>query len=177
MRELILKHFREASNSDISDGMRWYRDAHLYCKTISNKYNLPLYKAVAMLAVLSPRNKWERNKQDLVNVILYRDKAVCGTFNQNKDKAIKILDAKNEEEVTNLVSSIKCYNFFINIYKPNMTGFVTVDVWAMRSVDFDGNLTEKRYNDIKRAYIDASKELSILPHELQAIVWTKIRSA
>ena len=45
-------------------GKAWYKEAQKFTKYLSKKYNVDRYIVAAVLSILSPNNKWERNKQD-----------------------------------------------------------------------------------------------------------------
>jgi len=134
---------------------------------------LPLYKVVGILSALSPRNKWERNKQDLISVIEHKDQAIVATFNGNKNKAITILNSNDKNQVIKILNGKKTVSFFHNIYDPNCQENVTIDGWAFKSL----GLHPKNSNYIvaKESYKDASMLLGINPNVLQAIIWIYIR--
>ena len=171
----IEKVLSKATNKNYLNGMTWYDRAHKHCKMLSEVYNIPLFQVVGILAALSPRNKWERNLKDVEQVILQGNKARVGTFNKMKHKAVLCLKAKNEHEVIKILNGVKITSFFKNIFyiKDNS---VTIDVWAMRVVDFEGNLTAKRYKEIERAYISVANKYEMLPKQVQAITWGVVRN-
>ncbi len=176
MKDLIISHFSRATTAQIVEGMRWYQDARAFCLDISRNRGLPLWRVVGVLAALSPRNKWERNKQDALNLIELQGAATVSTFGNNKALALRILreaDLKPVDMVN--VLGQKVFSFYSNILYQGDEENVTVDVWAMRSVGFTGSLTEKRYKEIRDAYIGAAKQLRIKPYQLQAIVWGVVR--
>ena len=91
-----------------------------------------------------------------------------------KLKAVKCLDAENVDEVIKILNGQKIQAFFNNIYHVE-DDKVTIDVWALRVLKFDKNLTPKVYRTAESAYQDVSKEMDILPKQLQAITWTALR--
>ena len=50
-------------------GEAWYLQANIWCEHRAVKYGISTYKVASVLSALSPRNKWERNKQDAEAVI------------------------------------------------------------------------------------------------------------
>lgn len=172
MESKILNHFLNSDSENFN--FNWYEDANKYCLEVAKEFNIPLYKTVAILAALSPRNKWERNKIDLRTLIMKRESGSYGTFHNNRDKAIKILDAKNHEEVEALLTGRKIFSFYHNIYYCHGSNLVTVDVHAARSVGID-TITPKLYGEIEDAYVNVADSLGLLPSELQAIVWCTVR--
>jgi hypothetical protein len=176
MKNKIIKLIENCNIQDIDDGMVWYSNARRFCLELSIDYNIELFKVVGVLAALSPRNKWERNLIDCENILKYEALATVATFNPNKFKAIDILSATCDKEVIKILNGMKVTSFFKNIYYVNDFA-VTVDMWAMRVVGFEGNLTPKRYMIIEAAYIEAAKHYGIQPKEVQAISWVAFRNA
>ena len=172
MENLILNHFLNSDSENFN--FNWYQDANKYCLEVSKEFNIPLYKAVGILAALSPRNKWERNKKDLRTLISQRENGKYGTFHNNRDKAIKILDADSHEEVEKLLTGRKIFSFYHNIFYCHGSNLVTVDVWAARSVGID-TITPKLYGEIEDAYVNVADSLGLLPSDLQAICWLTVR--
>lgn len=176
MKALLLDTLNNSKQNDFKHGMTWYKEARQWCQLQSEVYNVPLYKVVGVLAALSPRNKWNRNKEDTINVIKHGFNAKCATFHNNKQKACDILKATSIEHVIKLLNGMKVQSFFSNIYHDDCN-LVTVDVWAMRVVGFEGNLTPKKYREIENVYRDMANELGMLPKQLQAITWSTYRGS
>ena len=93
----ILKVYKQSTDQDKSDGISWYRDALEFCETVALDYNLSVYVVAGVVTALSPRNKWDRNKQDAISLIKafsegtsIDDVKVC-TFSSNKNKAVTII--------------------------------------------------------------------------------------
>ena len=101
--------FKSASKERIAETRKWYFDAQKFTETLSSKFNheLSSQKIAGVIAALSPRNEWNRNKFDAetlckeflsnkyyqLNLFGYHvllNSKVC-TFHANKSKAIKIL--------------------------------------------------------------------------------------
>ena len=176
MIEQLREHFNNATNEQLHHGMHWYYKAHRICKRIALHTKTPLYKVVGVMSALSPRNKWERNISDTVDLIRRGKRAKVATYNANKYKALAILKADYPEEVETLLNGTKIVSFYNNILRPSQTEHVTIDVWAMRSVNFTGNLSSKgAYRGIQEAYIEVANEVGIKPHEMQAIIWGVVR--
>ena len=171
----ITRTLNKSKQAHIDYGMEWYEQAREYCQGIAIRYKLPLYAVVGALAALSPRNKWERNKSDLVAVIEHGENATTATFNRMKDKAIMCLNATSEQEAVKILNGKKITNFFLNIYHEECN-FVTVDVWAMRVVGLKKSLTNKVYDEITQAFREVAEVYDIMPKQLQAITWGVVRN-
>lgn len=175
MKNNLINTLNKAVTSNYLEGINWYKDANKFCLEVANKYNLKLFQVVGALAALSPRNKWERNKQDLISVIKYGHDATVCTFSSNRHKAILCLNAESVLEVMVILNGDKVKSFFSNIYYRECDR-VTVDIWAMRAVGFNENLTPKKYIEIENVYRKVALEYGYKPKELQAIAWTIIRN-
>ena len=93
----ILATFIKATQQEIDDGINWYANANQACKAIANNYEVPFAVAVAVVAALSPNNRWSRNLHDAELLIsAYMDGEapetvkVC-TYNTMRAKAWDIL--------------------------------------------------------------------------------------
>jgi hypothetical protein len=161
-------------------GLNWYDDVNDQCKTIAEYYDIPLYKVCGIVSALSPRNKFRRNMLDAIEIIKHGKKAKVATFHNNRDKAVRILNAKNSKEVyREFRKSLKTRNFYLNILR-GKCNFVTVDVWMIRAYRehiTTKSLTNKGYLMIEKLIQDEAKELGIYANQLQAIKWCEIRGA
>lgn len=172
--EIIYNEFFKVNKRTYKEGIKWYSKARYICRSISEEYNVPLFKVVGVLSALSPRNKWQRNIEDTRSILKYGDKATVATFNNNKEKALRILSCKGEKEVVKLLSSPKIFSFYNNIMYDN--DHLTVDVWAARLVR-EEKITNKKYLQIREAYQNIAIILNLQPKQLQAILWTHIRGS
>ena len=128
-------------------GKNWYEEVNTWCQLVSLEYKIPVYKVVGILSALSPRNKFDRNINDVITLIEQGVNGKYGTFHNNRDKAIRILKANNINEVLKEFKGLKTRKFFLNIYKV-WDHNVTVDVWMIRKYKAQiktKSLTNKSY--------------------------------
>jgi hypothetical protein len=175
MNQLLRDLFREATNYDLHGGMTWYKDAHFRTKRLATALKIPHYKVIGVLSALSPRNKWDRNMVDTVNVLRKGKKAKVATFSANKEKALRIIKAQSPNEVEQILNGRKTQSFYRNILMPTLPTTVTIDLWAYRSLGLEQ--VNKNYSKAENAYKEVAKEIGILPHQLQAIIWSKVRGS
>lgn len=175
-QESITNLLERSSKETIEEGREWYKVARDYCKNISNSTKTKLNIVVGVLALLSPRNKWERNKLDTYNLIKgYKENTldnckVC-TYSKNKKKAIELIETNNID----LIRGNKVRAFYLNILFPNRASLVTIDTWISRGLEVD-KLTPHIYKQIESDYYKVYKKINyLLPHEIQAINWIYIR--
>ena len=195
----IEKIFKQATKSEYYQGLDWYQDANIFatvlCSQLDNQISLK--KIAGVIASLSPRNDWNRNKIDAENICkeflsnkyyqlnlfgyhLLLNTKVC-TFNANKSKAIKIL-LSNDSEIETLLKGNKLINFYRCIIGD--VSAVTIDGHAFNiasnrvsSLAEVPAISEKNYKAVQRVYIDAKNfinkryNLNLKTSDLQAVTW------
>lgn len=85
--------------------------------------------------------------------------------------------ANTTEEMLLALKGNKIKNFFMNLYDPVNPQYVTIDRWAYKAAGYYGNPTNKKYLEVANAYKQSAKDLGLLPNQLQAITWSKIRGS
>jgi hypothetical protein len=177
------KFFNIATDDQIKDGLKWYKEANKIVLNIATEYKIDPYKVASVLSALSPRNKWKQNISDTIKVCKAwtegktpEDIKVC-TFHTNKFKAFAILDDK--VKITD--KSLKTFNFVRNIAFLDPTA-LTVDIWHLRAC-FDkiikidnASIGRVAYRQIKKLTLAKAEKIGITGFEFQAIVWTSIRT-
>ena len=125
----IIKIYEQASKERIAETRKWYLNAQNFTETLSSKFNnqISSIKIAGVIAALSPRNEWNRNKFDAeqickeflsnkyyqLNLFGYNfllDSKVC-TFHANKSKAIKIL-LSDDSKIESILKGNKLINFY-----------------------------------------------------------------
>lgn len=177
MEEQIIDHFNKASLDQVREGLTWYENANNEAKLISQTYNVPLNKVIGVMAALSPNNKWQQNIFDTWNLIETPSlETKCCTFLGQRQKALDILNSEGTfKEILTILNGTKTKNFFRNIVNYDSSNTVTVDMWAYRSVNLPPK--QKFYQPIELAYQNVARNLNLLPHQLQAVVWGVVRGA
>ena len=183
MKTNLITILNHASYYDYDNGFNWYNEAREFCLMVSKETGHSYMVTCAVLAALSPRNKWERNKIDCFELCKGNDSHKFGTFNANVRKAKSILSLTKYQDVINALNGKKIIAFFDNIFDENSER-VTVDVWmllayhGMRLAESERpNVTQKLYDEIEDAVIELARENNLRPYEAQAIIWTTFRGA
>jgi hypothetical protein len=187
----LMKWIEFANAEQVKDGKKWYDEAMLFCKEIAKKYKVDLYTVATVLSILSPNNKWERNKIDCEATIgaftsgkFTKDEfmelvKVC-TYNANKSKAWDSLE--NGTEIQK--SSPKTHSFAMNIAF-NSSEHITIDKWHLRACQvspkakpqkLQETCTALQYRNIERITADIAKIYNLKGYELQAIIWLAIKA-
>lgn len=163
MNDIITNILALSTPQEIEEGMGWYRNTSKWVSSLRSPVGR--LQTIAALSALSPRNKWERNRADLISLIRDPSSRV-GTFGPNKAKALLLLSGAIESEYIEMVlNGRKTRAFYKNIAFPTTEGPVAVDVWMLRLFN------TKSYDLVEEAIQKRSKTIGILPHQLQAILW------
>jgi hypothetical protein len=185
----IVGTFMQATSQEIEHGRTWYQLAYDIANRIGLQYQLNTETVAAVIAALSPNNKWERNCKDAENVIaafmLGDDKdamkvKVC-TYGKNLAKAVAILQATHCDYEA-ILSGPKVTEFFHSILGADND--VCIDGHAY-SIWFGERLTMKEVpsigvklrRTIKADYLAATQfinengEEKFTPCQIQATTW------
>ena len=173
-------YFALATDSDIDNGIAWYKRAHYICKDLAKQYNTNLETVASIISALSPRNRWDQNIKDTITVLdaISKDLSpeeikVC-TFHRNKHKAFLL--GKGLISITD--KSLKTFSFVNNIAKLD-NNYITVDVWHLRAC-FGKTITStpsrKAYDQIRLLTIEKAKQKGLNGYEYQAIVWNAVKN-
>ena len=183
----IIAVYNLASVADIQQGQSWYARALVFAVRLSDLYNIDTKTIAAVIASLSPRNRWERNMQDAESMVkayangaTYKDLMnlkVC-TFKTGKDKAARILTDKisDRAELLATLKGPKLQEFF-NCILGDIDD-VCIDghaysIWIGDRITLANvpSIGKKLRQSIKADYQVAAQSLGVKPHVVQAITW------
>ena len=99
----IVAKFTLATTAEVVAGQRWYTESYAIALRIGTLHDISPVRVAAVIAALSPNNRWERNIEDAENVITAfvhgNDQDVlevkCCTYTANKLKALAILKSES----------------------------------------------------------------------------------
>lgn len=176
-----------ANDLDIQSGMRWYTSANEICQMLGLRYGYSTTTVAGVMAALSPGCSWEQNVKYTERLLQYhKDGLTCeespkvGSYGRaNKVKAWKICDGASPLDV---LGGNKVKAFFACIDNPMSTA-ICIDRHAASIVEgrplanefTKVSGTDKKYTAIAKDYALVAADLSILPHQLQAITWVAWR--
>lgn len=184
----ILSFYQLATLAENNEGLIWYSDAKVYAKELASRHGLSISQVVGIIAAFSPQAGWLENKRYVVTFLLHPNSVLRSKV--TIDKARAILALKNESAIYEALSiankAYKTKAFFNNILNPDIQTNVTIDRHAIAACiqktdnvsALDENfakLTQAQYEFFELAYIEAAKQVKILPQQMQAIVWTVYR--
>jgi hypothetical protein len=173
LREVMAR----ATEADIESGLSWYGRANGLAYHLGHRYGIRPDVAAAVIAVLSPTNKWSRNVADAESIIAWHasgrigHRPTCCTYGANVAKAERILDGD-----MGALSGPKVEAFAANIRGDHE--FVTLDIWACRAAvkrDTPGRKAERAA--IVAAYKTVAREYGYTPAAFQAVIWTIVRGS
>ena len=179
----ITSVYRDADKLQHAEGLLWYSDALKSANLMAIKHGVPVYIAVAVIAALSPNNKWSRNiinADALIGAFIRGDgidSVKVSTYHKMKAKAWDILAARPDYDTAKaMLKGQKITSFFCDI----MGEFnVTIDGHARNIAygervgltDDRTNIGVREYRALQAAYEEAAQRLGLMPYQLQAITW------
>ena len=173
-------YFALATDSDIDNGIAWYKQAHYICRDLAKQYNVPTEVVASIVSALSPRNKWNQNIKDTITVLnaihhnLSPDDIKVCTFHKNKYKAFLL--GQRKAQITE--QSLKTFNFVRNIADLD-ENCITIDVWHLRACfgkTMKNAPTPTIYNQIRRLTLAKAEAKGLKGFEYQAIIWNSIKN-
>ena len=175
--------YRDADETQHAEGLLWYSQAKREAYHIAMEHGVPVYLVVAVIAALSPNNKWSRNVVNadaLIGAFIRGDGLLSvkvSTYNKMKQKAWDILAARPDYETAKtMLKGQKITSFFMDI----MGEFnVTIDGHARNIAygervgltDDRTNIGVREYRALQAAYEEAARRVGLMPYQLQAITW------
>ena len=199
----IIKMYEQASKEEIAETSKWYSDAQKFTETLSSEFNnqISSIKIAGVVAALSPRNEWNRNKFDAeqickeflsnkyyqLNLFGYHfllNSKVC-TFHANKSKAIKIL-LSDDSEIETILKGNKLINFYRCIIGDSEA--ICIDGHAFNiaanrvtSLAEVPPISDKNYKIIANLYretknfINKEYNLNLKTYQIQSVTWNKYK--
>lgn len=184
--QYLLNRYNACTETEKREGAQWYDDAYNFCLSTEQLYGTKLKIVAAVVSALSPRNRWERNKQDALSLIDAKQAGqslesftVC-TFTGNKKRAWDLLDVADSFDPDEFFKGPKTRCFWDNIVYPDSRR-VTIDTWAARAAyntraNWQRSLTLTEYRRLEKQYRVAADEVGALPKHFQAAVWVSVRT-
>ena len=179
----IVTVLRDSDETQHAEGLLWYPNAQKAAHDIAIKYDIAVYLVVAVIAALSPNNKWSRNVTNadaLIGAFIRGDgidSVKVSTYHKMKQKAWDILAARPDYDGAKaMLKGQKITSFFCDI----MGEFnVTIDGHARNIAygervgltDDRTNIGVREYRALQAAYEEAARRVGLMPYQLQAITW------
>lgn len=179
----IREWYQRATPAERAEGAAWYADAHQQCVVLAQEHGLTTETVAAIVAVLSPALRWERNIAAARAVIT--GAATTSAYGANVAKARRILAGEAPSAV---VAGPKVRAFYELLRDPSQSNELVLDSIAVLLAL--GKNPAKVTNDaakptlgrvrvmraIAAAYRRVAHELDLDPHVLQATTWVAWRN-
>jgi len=174
-RNNILSVYNEASAEEKDYWNNWYYNASEDVRNLANRYNIPFEKMAAIVAVLSPGNKWINNLMAAAKIINRAPK--INAYPDNIIKANNILNSN--ENPASFVTGPKVTVFFHSLLDPSqikqeiVLDSHAINIWfgekvILKFTPFINTLLRKT---IIQDYQRVANQLNIKPMALQATTW------
>ena len=179
-----LKSFYKLANQlEHESGRKWYKGMYQWIEAVAQAKDLDVMQACGIFAALSPQMSVDRNKGHFLDYVKTGTAKHYGTL---VDKCDEILEAKTQHEIVKILNGPKITAFFLNIWNYDRSMEVTVDRHALATMlqtasnvkpldDGQYSMTANQYKAFEKVYSEVAQELSLFPHQLQAILWDTYR--
>lgn len=176
----------EASDEVRALGHHWYFRAHDTAVELAKRYpHLTVDDTAAVIAVLSPRVRWEDNVTDADLVLQGRTSGFMAILS-NVSKAIDII--ARIRPTADVVSGPKVRRFWHNIRAPHTSHDVTLDVHMLRAIvpghyyahyGEPYNLFARKgvYDAVSEGVRQVADRHGVLAHQVQATIWIHERGS
>jgi len=171
----------------IREGVEWYPRAYRFARDLAYSAGISIDQASAIMAVLSPRLRWQHNLDD-ADRVAHGSSDNVAALGPNLVKAWNILEATDTDTINGIVGGRKVRSFWRNIRYPNNSLDVTLDGWmatgfrgALEATSGLSDLSPTRcakllyvrgsYDAISDGVRVAADRHAISPSALQAILW------
>lgn len=168
----ILDTYARATPEQVEAGRRWYPTANGIVTVIANQTGIDPMRVAYAMAALSPRNPWRWNVFDAYSFAAARAEGrtmpSATTYKRNRARAWEALARTGSPWTT---SAPKVNAFVAAILGADDA--VVVDVWAYRvaTTKSAGRITDRAYEAVERAYLEAAQAIGDTPRNVQAVTW------
>lgn len=171
----IVATWERANAQVIAEGAQWYDEAGRVVDDLAARTGRSREHVAAVIAQLSPRTTWDRNKSGAV--MLLTEDVAPGCLAANVERARVALASPDP---LGTINGPKTSRFARNILGDRQA--VTVDTWAIRVALPNQNDPEKIltrqgvYEAVEHAYRMAAEKVGVDPATMQATTWVVARN-
>ncbi len=192
MIDRLTKLYNQATDQQFQEGMNWYQMVHTFASGLATKYGINQESASAIIAVLSPQLRWDKNELAAIAICngeipigvlkLSVAKAQALFANAKSSNPLSIWDVNATSPKGNSIKAIgglKVTSFAHNIITPFDKTYVTCDSHMLEAYlgrtattnELSALGRRKVYNEVSNAIKKAAKKAGLLPLDFQAVVW------
>ncbi len=169
----IITVYNQATPEEKEYWSKWYHNAKSDVEDLARDYGLPFPVVAAIVAVLSPGNKWTSNLTAASRLITGSDKV--NSYPRQILRAKEILKTGD----TSLVSGPKVTVFFNSLMNPKMVekdmvlDGHAINIWRGQKLNLKGISTPggKERSEMVRDYHTAAEQLGVPVQAVQAVTW------
>jgi len=165
----LIHYYRDATPATRRAGERWYADAKRHAERLAKRYNVTVEQAAGIIAVLSQRQRWERN------LLLARDclagERLVGIFGHQRDKAQRMRKGEHPLEVLRGPKIIAFYRAIMGDGEA-----IVLDTWMLHAMGY-GRVTVKQYDTLADRLRTQAADVGTTPSAFQAVCWVQVRGA
>lgn len=177
----VRNYYALADQIDRTEGAKAYFRYHQMFTEISQMYGFTLEQTVAGFSALSPNTDYISNLRSLVSCMVGLNAGtadndiVVSTYKHGRARALKYL--RGEVDFLDVTKGLKTRAFYQNLLDPLKNDRVTVDghmICVWRGIDANMKaltIGKKEYRLIESEIIRLAREINLLGHQLQAILW------
>jgi hypothetical protein len=174
------KYYRVLEAYGIDEALRegkvWYPNAWSICKDAGSVYGVTPERVAALMAVTSPRARWEKNLE-AVHYILqdvskpkFKKRPSYGILRANAEKGFLVA---NDRYYSRHVTGPKVSTFYLNIVGHDQP--VTVDSIMSKAAGYGSDVNNKIRSEVTGAVNTLSDVFTVSPRDMQAAIWIAYR--
>lgn len=182
----ILAVFFNATDLERINGEQWYQVANQAAAVLADRYGTTASTAAGVIAALSPNNRWNKNLDNAdalmraykLGGINTANLVKIATYNNNKIKALKILDSGDPLDILGGLKVRAFYNCILGGDSVCIDGHAYA-IWAGLYIPTTKTpkITPKAYQSISADYRLAADKINLILNAnysaaaVQAITW------
>jgi pimeloyl-ACP methyl ester carboxylesterase len=162
----------------LAEGQAWYPNAWKFCLTAARFHNITPERVAAVVAVTSPRTRWQKNIQATAEILedvskpVHKRQKSYGILGANAAKGILIA---NDRYYSRHVTGAKVTNFYLNIL--GHTNPITVDSIMSKAAGYGSDVNNSIRSEVEAAVHTMCPVFDMNPRDMQAAVWIAYRGS
>jgi hypothetical protein len=160
----------------VAQGKAWYPNAWRICREAALTYNVTPERAAAVMAVTSPRARWERNVAATLAILEdatkpdYKHRSSYGILGRSAAKGMLVA---NDRYYSRHVTGPKVSNFYLNIV--GWQDPITVDSIMSKAAGYRSDVNNSIRAEVEDATKTLASVLGMSNRDTQAAVWISYR--
>lgn len=162
----------------IAEGKAWYPEAWRICRGLSNGYGISPERVAAIMAVTSPRARWQKNVDATYMIIedsfkpQHKRRSSYGILKANAHKGFLVAD---DRYYSRHVTGPKVSNFYLNIL--GHTDPITVDSIMSKAAGFGSDVNNSIRMTVEQGVRVLAETFNTNNRDMQAAIWIAYRGS